>query len=95
MTISSHFLSDTSSLEPLFPNPGKKDISLTVNGRQITCLPNNGNNLRENAINFLLNTGLITSLDQIADIRICGNSQNVDVWLTCSLPSKLDLITPQ
>ena len=55
-------------------------VSLTVNGElwlTFMCTPVH---LEAMAVGFLYNEGLIESLDEIADIRLCAAGDNVDVW---------------
>ncbi|OGO26692.1 MAG: formate dehydrogenase family accessory protein FdhD [Chloroflexi bacterium RBG_16_52_11] len=55
-------------------------VSLTVNGEiwlTFMCTPVH---LEALAIGFLFNEGLIVSLDDIADVRLCAAGDNVDVW---------------
>lgn len=59
-------------------------VSLTVNGESwltFMCTPIQLDAL---AVGFLFNEGMIASLDEIADLRVCENNENVDVWLTHS-----------
>ena len=56
-------------------------VSLTVNGDvwlTFMCTPNQ---LEALAAGFLFNEGVIQSADQIADLRLCAQGDNVDVWL--------------
>lgn len=56
-------------------------VSLTVNGEvwlTFMCTPNQ---LEALAAGFLFNEGVIQTNDQIADIRLCAQGDNVDVWL--------------
>jgi FdhD protein len=60
-------------------------VSLTVNGRNwltFMCTPIM---LEEMAIGFLFNEGVVSTVDDIADVRICEHEDNVDVWLTHSV----------
>lgn len=34
------------------------------------------------AVGFLFNEGVVISLDEVADVRLCEHGDNVDVWLT-------------
>jgi len=56
-------------------------VSLTVNGEvwlTFMCTPNN---LEALAVGFLFNEGVIQTLGEIADLRVCATGDNVDVWL--------------
>ncbi len=57
-------------------------LSLTVNGDlwlTLMCTPLQQEAL---AIGFLYNEGIIESMDEIADVRLCAHGDNVDIWLT-------------
>ena len=59
----------------------EKPVSLTVNGNvwlTFMCTPND---LEALAAGFLFNENVIESKDDIADIYICENQDNVDIWL--------------
>jgi FdhD protein len=56
-------------------------VSLTVNGQvwiSFMCTPVN---LEALAVGFLYNEGIIESMDEVADARLCEHGDNVDVWL--------------
>ncbi|GAB4496762.1 MAG: formate dehydrogenase accessory sulfurtransferase FdhD [Anaerolineales bacterium] len=56
-------------------------VSLTVNGQvwiSFMCTPIH---LEELAVGFLFNEGIITSINDVADVRLCEHGDNVDVWL--------------
>ncbi|MCQ3938842.1 MAG: formate dehydrogenase accessory sulfurtransferase FdhD [Chloroflexi bacterium] len=56
-------------------------VSLTVNGEvwiTFMCTPIH---LEELAVGFLYNEGIIESMDEVADVRLCEHGDNVDVWL--------------
>ena len=56
-------------------------VSLTVNGvlwLTFMCTPVD---LEAMAIGFLFNEGMVKSLDEVADVRLCASGDNVDVWL--------------
>jgi FdhD protein len=56
-------------------------VSLTVNGAvwiSFMCTPIH---LEELAVGFLFNEGVIESMDDVADVRVCEHGDNVDVWL--------------
>jgi FdhD protein len=60
-------------------------VSLTVNGRNwltFMCTPIM---LEEMAIGFLFNEGVISTIDDLEDVRVCEHEDNVDVWLTRSV----------
>ena len=56
-------------------------VSLTVNGEawvSFMCTPVL---LEALAVGFLFNEGVIDSLDEVSDVRLCEHGDNVDVWL--------------
>jgi len=56
-------------------------VSLTVNGElwlTFMCTPNY---LEALAVGFLYNEGIISSLVDIATVRLCESGDNIDVWL--------------
>ena len=56
-------------------------VSLTVNNKvwlTFMCTPVN---LEALAVGFLFNEGIIQSMDEVADVRLCEHGDNVDVWL--------------
>src|SRR5215510_11233441 len=56
-------------------------VSLTVNGAvwlSFMCTPVD---LEAMAVGFLYNEGVIESMDDVADVRVCEHGDNVDVWL--------------
>jgi FdhD protein len=56
-------------------------VSLTVNGEvwmSFMCTPVD---LEALAVGFLYNEGIIESMDEVADVRVCEHGDNVDVWL--------------
>ena len=56
-------------------------VSLTVNGEiwlTFMCTPNN---LEALAVGFLFNEGIIQQREEIAEVRVCPEGDNVDVWL--------------
>ena len=56
-------------------------VSLTVNGQvwlSFMCTPVN---LEALAVGFLYNEGVIESMAEVADARVCEHGDNVDVWL--------------
>jgi len=56
-------------------------VSLTVNGQvwlSFMCTPVN---LEALAVGFLYNEGIIESMEEVADARVCEHGDNVDVWL--------------
>lgn len=55
--------------------------SLSVNGEawvSIMCTPVL---LEAMAVGFLYNEGVIDSMDEVVDIRLCENGDNMDIWL--------------
>src|SRR6266511_3375309 len=60
-------------------------VSLTVNGEvwlTFMCTPIN---LEAMSIGFLYNEGIIESMDEVEDVRVCEHGDNVDVWLNRSV----------
>ncbi len=56
-------------------------VSLTVNGSvwiTFMCTPVS---LEALAVGFLLNEGIIQSMNEVQDVRICEHGENIDVWL--------------
>jgi FdhD protein len=63
----------------------EKPVSLTVNGEvwlTMMCTPIH---LEALGIGFLYNEGIIKSMDEVADVRLCENGDNLDIWLTRSV----------
>ena len=57
-------------------------VSLTVNGEvwlSFMCTPVN---LEALSVGFLYNEGIIESMDEVADVRVCEHGDNVDMWLS-------------
>ena len=60
-------------------------VSLTVNGQvwlTFMCTPIN---LEAMSVGFLYNEGMIESIDEVEDVRVCEHGDNVDVWLSHSV----------
>jgi FdhD protein len=60
-------------------------VSLTVNGEvwlTFMCTPVN---LEAMSVGFLFNEGIIESMDEVEDVRVCEHGDNVDVWLSRSV----------
>lgn len=60
-------------------------VSLTVNGQvwlTFMCTPVH---LEELAVGFLYNEGILESMDEVEDVRVCEHGDNVDVWLNRSV----------
>lgn len=56
-------------------------VSLTVNGQvwiSFMCTPVD---LEALAVGFLYNEGIIESMEEVADARVCEHGDNLDVWL--------------
>jgi FdhD protein len=56
-------------------------VSLTVNGEvwlSFMCTPVN---LEALSVGFLYNEGILESMDEVEDVRVCEHGDNVDVWL--------------
>ncbi len=72
---------DTIEAETIVEAP----VSLTVNGENwltFMCTPIQ---LEELAIGFLFNEGIISKMDELADVRVCEHGDNIDVWLVHSV----------
>ena len=57
-------------------------VSLTVNGKvwlTFMCTPVDVEAL---AVGFLYNEGIIESMEDVVDVRVCEHGDNVDVWLS-------------
>jgi len=60
-------------------------VSLTVNGKvwlTFMCTPVH---LEELVVGFLYNEGIIESMSEVEDVRVCEHGDNVDVWLNRSV----------
>ncbi|MBL8063246.1 MAG: formate dehydrogenase accessory sulfurtransferase FdhD [Anaerolineales bacterium] len=60
-------------------------VSLTVNGQvwiSFMCTPIQ---LEALSVGFLYNEGIIKSMEEVADVRLCEHGDNVDVWLNRSV----------
>ena len=60
-------------------------VSLTVNGQvwlTFMCTPVD---LEAMAVGFLYNEGIIETMDEVEDVRVCEHGDNVDVWLNRSV----------
>jgi len=56
-------------------------VSLTINGEiwlSFMCTPTD---LEELAAGFLFNEGIISTVEEIASVRLCPTGDNVDIWL--------------
>lgn len=56
-------------------------VSLTVNGKvwlTFMCTPIS---LEAMSVGFLFNEGIIETMDEVEDVRVCEHGDNVDVWL--------------
>jgi FdhD protein len=56
-------------------------VSLTVNGQvwlTFMCTPVD---LEAMAVGFLFNEGVIHTVDEVVDVRVCAAGDNIDVWL--------------
>jgi FdhD protein len=60
-------------------------VSLTINGEvwlTFMCTPVN---LEAMSVGFLYNEGIIESMDEVEDVRVCEHGDNVDIWLSRSV----------
>ena len=63
----------------------EKPVSLTVNGDFWVTLMCTPVDLDALAVGFLYNEGFISSMDDVASVRVCPTQDNVDVWLNASV----------
>jgi FdhD protein len=61
--------------------PVEELVTLYVNGQPLLSLMCTPTLLEELALGFLYNEGLITGLDDVAVVELCGGEHCVDVWL--------------
>lgn len=61
--------------------PTEAIVTLHVNGQGLVRLMCTPTQLKDLALGFLLNEGLIESLAEVAVVEMCGNGQDVDIWL--------------
>lgn len=64
---------------------GEQSITLTVNNEPwltFMCTPID---LEALAVGFLYNEEIISSIDEIASIRVCPSEENIDIWLNRSI----------
>ena len=57
-------------------------VSLTLNGKVWTTFMCTPVHLEAMMVGFLFNEGVIDSIHEVADVRLCEHGDNVDVWLT-------------
>ena len=57
-------------------------VSLTVNGEVWTTFMCTPIHLEAMMVGFLFNEGVINTIEEVADARICEHGDNVDAWLT-------------
>jgi FdhD protein len=56
-------------------------VSLTINGEAWVTFMCTPTDLEAMAIGFLFNEGVIESMAEVADVRLCEHGDNVDVWI--------------
>lgn len=56
-------------------------IGITINGVTWLTLMATPTHLEALAVGFAYNEGLIHSLEEVADVRVCPSEDNVDLWL--------------
>lgn len=61
-------------------------VSLTVNGQVWTTFMCTPVQLEALMVGFLFNEGMIDSMQEVEDVRICEHGDNVDIWLTHTAP---------
>ncbi len=69
--------------------PAEAVITLSVNGQALVRLMCTPTNLKDLALGFLFNEGLIKSLDDVAVIELCSGGEGVDIWLTYDIEAPL------
>ena len=62
--------------------PAEAVVTLHVNGQDLVRLMCTPTDLKDLALGFLFNEGLIASLDDVAVVDLCSGGEGVDVWLT-------------
>jgi FdhD protein len=62
--------------------PGEAVITLQVNGQALVRLMCTPTHLKDLALGFLFNEGLIESMDEVVVAELCSGGEGVDVWLT-------------
>ncbi len=65
--------------------PAEAVITLHVNGEALVKLRCTPTDLKDLALGFLFNEGLIDGLDDVAVVELCGGGEGVDVWLTSDI----------
>ena len=65
--------------------PAEAVITLHVNGKTLVRLICTPTNLKNLALGFLFNEGLIEGLDDVAVVELCSGGEGVDVWLTSDI----------
>ena len=63
----------------------EQSVSLTVNGKVWLTFMCSPVDLEALAVGFLFNENIISSMAEVADVRVCEHYDNVDVWLTKSI----------
>jgi FdhD protein len=61
--------------------PTEAMVTLHVNGQPLVRLICTPTQLKDLALGFLFNEGLIEALDDVAVAELCGDGEGVDVWL--------------
>jgi FdhD protein len=61
--------------------PGEAVITLNVNGQTLVRLMCTPTRLKDLAVGFLFNEGLIACLSDVVVVELCSGGQGVDVWL--------------
>jgi FdhD protein len=61
--------------------PSEAVITLNVNGQPLVRLMCTPTHLKDLAVGFLFNEGLIQGLSDVVLVELCGGGQGVDVWL--------------
>lgn len=75
--------------------PVEARVILYVNGRPLVNLMCTPTRLEALAVGFLYNEGLIEGIDEVAEVRPCGDGRSLDVWLkhAISLPDRRVITT--
>ncbi len=69
--------------------PVEHPITVYVNGRDIVTLMASPHDPLALALGFLANEGWISSMDDVADARVCGSEDCVDLWLRRPIPGSI------
>jgi FdhD protein len=74
-----------SNVENEQPVASEALVTLSINGQEFLTFACTPFNLEALAVGFLFNEGIITTLDDISDLHLCGQGSQLDLWLTQSV----------